>query len=313
MKILLTGGTGQVGFELQRSLAPLGRVIAPVRAELNLANLTQVASFLRHVEPDVIVNAAAWTAVDAAEEHPAQAQELNAELPEQLASYARKNGALLVHYSSDYVYAGDSEQPYSEEEACLPLSVYGRSKLDGDQAILDSCCRHLIFRTSWVYSERGRNFLNTMLRMGQTHDELEVVDDQVGAPTSARLIADTTALALTPLVSPRGSSLEQGIYHLAARGSTSWHGFAQAIFQHADSRGLRLRIRPERVRPISTTDYPTPAERPLNSRLDVSRLEKALGLQMPAWEKGLRAVLDNHPVFNGSPHGAPPPEQRHAT
>ncbi len=215
MKILLLGASGQVGFELQRSPAPLGNVMAPTRAALDLADLNCVAGFLRHFAPDLIVNAAAWTAVDAAEEHQEEAYQLNAELPEQLAYYAHQHGKWLVHYSSDYVYAGAGERPHQEDDPCQPLSVYGKSKLAGDQAIIESGAQHLIFRTSWVYSARGHNFLNTMLRLGRERSELKVVNDQVGAPTSARLIADTTALALTSLVSPRIAPMARGIYHLA--------------------------------------------------------------------------------------------------
>lgn len=300
MKIFLTGGTGQVGFELQRSLAPLGEVVAPTRAQLDLTDLNQVARVLRQLAPDVIINAAAWTAVDAAETQQAQAYVLNAELPEQLAYYARRCGALLLHYSSDYVYAGDGGRPYHENDACLPLSVYGKSKLAGDQAIIDSRCSHLIFRTSWVYSARGNNFLNTMLRLGRERSELKVVNDQIGAPTPARLIAQVTALALCQEVTPCPSSAKRlpltpptlsGIYHLASRGETSWHGFAQEIFRQAAELGEPLAIRPEGVLPIPSQDYPTPAERPLNSRLRLTKLETVLGLRLPDWQQGLAATL----------------------
>lgn len=308
IKILITGSTGQVGFELLRSLAPLGEVIAPTRAELDLADLAKVASVLRHTAPDVIVNAAAWTAVDAAESHSGQAYVLNAELPEQLAQYARQHDSRLIHYSSDYVYAGDGDTPRSEQATSQPLSVYGRSKLAGDQAIIDSRCRHLIFRTSWVYSAHGHNFLNTMLRLAQERSELRVVNDQIGAPTPARLIAQVTALALTQKIASRPSSAQRslftphpsrftthpslgGIYHLAARGETSWHGFACEILRQAAARGLPLKASPERVMAIPTSGYPTPAERPLNSRLDISRLEKDLGLQMPEWQEPLAMTL----------------------
>lgn len=292
MKILLLGASGQVGFELQRTLAPLGRVDAPNRPVLDLSDAEAVEACLRHIRPSLIVNASAWTAVDAAETQRDAAFRLNTELPAQLAAYASHQNIPLVHYSSDYVYPGDGETPWREESVTGPLSVYGASKLAGDEAIQASGCRYLIFRTSWVYSGRGSNFMGTMLHLGREREALEVVADQIGAPTPARLIAEVTLLALQGM---RQGGTVGGLYHLAARGETSWHGFACEIFRLALARGERLAIAPERVAAISTAQYPTPAQRPLNSRLDLTRLEAALGIELPHWRSQLALTMAELP------------------
>ncbi|WP_110648658.1 dTDP-4-dehydrorhamnose reductase [Salinicola peritrichatus] len=289
MKILLLGASGQVGFELQRTLAPLGRVDAPNRPVLDLSDAEAVEACLRHIRPSLIVNASAWTAVDAAETQRDAAFRLNTELPAQLAAYASHQNIPLVHYSSDYVYPGDGEVPWREESVTGPLSVYGASKLAGDEAIQASGCRYLIFRTSWVYSGRGSNFMGTMLHLGREREALEVVADQIGAPTPARLIAEVTLLALQGM---RQGGTVGGLYHLAPRGETSWHGFACEIFRLALARGERLAIVPERVAAISTAQYPTPAQRPLNSRLDLTRLEAALGIELPHWRSQLALTMN---------------------
>lgn len=291
MPILILGATGQVGFELQRSLAPFGTVLAPTRHELDLTDPAAVADYLRVSDAMLIVNAAAYTAVDKAESEPELAQRLSAELPEQLARYCAQHAVPLVHYSSDYVYPGEGDTPWLETSATRPLSVYGQTKLAGDTAIAQSGAYHLIFRTSWVYSAsaRGNNFMKTMLRLGRERDSLSVVSDQIGAPTPARLIAEITALAVARLAH---RPLEAGVYHLAPHGETSWHGFAQAIFQQAAARGEPLAIQADNVSAIPTAEYPTPAQRPLNSRLDVSRLEGALHIQMPDWQSQLALTLD---------------------
>ncbi|MGM0988638.1 MAG: dTDP-4-dehydrorhamnose reductase [Pseudomonadota bacterium] len=299
MKILLTGGNGQVGFELQRQLCLLGTVLAPTRQELDLADEQSVARWLEQHQPELIVNAAAYTAVDKAEEEPALARRLNAELPAQLAAYSAARGQWLVHYSSDYVYPGSGATPWQEQDATGPLSVYGQTKLEGDQAVEASGCPHLIFRTSWVYSARGSNFMKTMLRLGRERDALKVVNDQVGAPTPARLIAQVTALALhqrpfTTHHSPFTIHLPSGIYHLAPAGETSWQGFAREIFRQASALGEELAITPEQVAPIPTVEYPTPAQRPLNSRLDCRELEQALGITLPDWQEQLALTLGEH-------------------
>lgn len=298
MKILVTGGNGQVGFELQRQLCLLGTVLAPTRRELDLADAAAVDKWLEAHQPELIVNAAAYTAVDKAEEEPALARRLNAELPAQLAEYSAARGQWLVHYSSDYVYPGSGRAPWQEQDATGPLSVYGQTKLEGDQSVQQSGCAHLVFRTSWVYSARGHNFMKTMLRLGRERDALKVVSDQIGAPTPARLIAQVTALTLHQLPHTTHHSpftthptAPAGIYHLAPAGETSWQGFAQEIFRQAAALGEELAITPEGVAAIPTSEYPTPATRPLNSRLCCSRLEKALGITLPSWQEQLGLTL----------------------
>ena len=288
MNILLLGKTGQVGFELDRTLAPLGTLNAPGRETLDLFNEKAVANYLASIKPDLIVNAAAWTAVDAAEDHQADAERLNAGLPKQLAGYSAANSARLVHYSSDYVYSGDGgDQAWLETSETGPLSVYGSTKLEGDQAIEQSGADYLIFRTSWVYSARGNNFMKTMLRLAKNKAELNIVADQVGAPTPARLIAQVTTLAIH-------GNLAKGLYHLAPRGETSWHGFAQEIFRLAQKNGEQLAMGPENAHPIPTSDYSTPAMRPLNSRMDISKLEQTLSIRLPDWQGQLDRTLSEY-------------------
>jgi len=284
MKILLLGKTGQVGFELHRTLSPLGTINAPGRGTLDLMDLEAVADYLASTELDLIVNAAAWTAVDAAEDHQTDAERLNAGLPKQLADYAAANNARLVHYSSDYVYPGDGYQAWQESSENGPLSVYGSTKLQGDQAIEQSGADYLIFRTSWVYSARGNNFMKTMLRLAKSKHELNIVADQEGAPTPARLIAQVSAFAIH-------DKLGKGLYHLAPRGETNWHGFAQQIFRLAQENGEQLTMGPENAYPIPTSDYYTPATRPLNSRMDITKLEGALKIELPDWQSQLALTL----------------------
>lgn len=291
MRILLLGSSGQVGFELQRSLATLGNIISPRRTELDLSDAGAVSAYVNDLCPGLIVNAAAYTAVDKAESEPELAHRLNAALPEQLAHYASAQGIPLVHYSSDYVYPGNGDETRQEASPTGPLSVYGASKLAGDEAVLSSGARHLIFRTSWVYSARGHNFMKTMLRLGREREALKIVDDQIGAPTPARLIAQITAVAVPELLN---SQLDSGLYHLAPRGETSWHGFATEIFRQAAERGEALSVDLARVEGIPTAEYPTPAERPLNSRLSVEKLEEALGIKMPDWRSQLALTLEEH-------------------
>ncbi|MDV3503083.1 dTDP-4-dehydrorhamnose reductase [Marinobacter sp. M-5] len=287
MNILLLGKTGQVGFELHRTLSPLGTLIAPGRSAVNLLDNEAVAQCLAETRPDLIINAAAWTAVDAAEAQQAEAERLNAGLPEQLAAYAAANSIRLVHYSSDYVYPGAGETPWQETSATGSLSHYGTTKLQGDQAIAQSGADYLIFRTSWVYSARGNNFMKTMLRLAQSKTELSIVADQIGAPTPARLIAQITTLAIH-------SQLAKGLYHLAPNGNTSWHGFAREIFRQAREFGLELTLDTENAQAIPTSAYPTPATRPLNSRLSVTKLEKALNIQLPNWQSQLTLTLGEY-------------------
>lgn len=293
MKILVTGGNGQVGFELQRQLCLLGEIHAPNRAELDLADTAAMDKWLGAHQPELIVNAAAYTAVDKAEEEPELARRLNAELPAQLAEYSAMRGQWLVHYSSDYVYPGSGETPWQEGDGTGPLSAYGQTKLEGDEAAQQSGCQHLIFRTSWVYSARGHNFMKTMLHLGRERESLKVVSDQVGTPTPARLIAQVTTQAIADGVTRRcrGATVPSGLYHLAPAGEASWHGFACEIFRQAAEMGEPLAIVPNEVVKIPTTEYPTHAQRPLNSRLNCSLLEDALGITLPSWKTQLGLTL----------------------
>lgn len=287
MRILLLGKTGQVGFELQRTLSPLGPISAPGREELDLLDEQAVANYLAEAQPGLIVNAAAYTAVDAAEENQQAARRLNAGLPRQLAEYAKANSARLVHFSSDYVYPGTGREAWQEAGPTGPLSVYGHTKLEGDEAIQQSGADHLIFRTSWVYSARGKNFMKTMLRLAESKPELNIVADQIGSPTPTRLIAQVASLAIH-------SQLEAGLYHLAPRGETSWHGFAQEIFRQAWLAGKQLSMGPENAHAIPTSDYPTPAKRPLNSRMALNKLERALNIRLPDWQSQLALTLNEY-------------------
>ena len=284
-RILLTGIHGQVGHELQRTLAPLGDVVALDRTALDLADPDSVRNTVRSLRPAIIVNPAAYTAVDKAESELDLAMAINATAPALLAEEAQRLGALLVHFSTDYVFDGSKATPYVETDPTAPISSYGRSKLAGEQAIAAAGCRHLIFRTCWVYGRRGQNFLRTMLRLAGEREELRVVADQHGAPTWSRMIAETTALALAR------HQGQQGIYHLCAAGETTWHGFAEAIIALAHVRGLLPRATP--VRRITTAEFPTPARRPANSRLSCDRLQRDFGLSMPDWEHTLDLCLND--------------------
>lgn len=293
MKVLITGGSGQVGFELRRQLATVGSILAPNREALDLSDASAVSAYLAQHQPDMVVNAAAYTAVDNAETDLALATRLNAELPAQLAKYCQQRSCWLVHYSSDYVYNGEGSAPWQEDDAMEPCNAYGATKLAGDEAVANSGCQHLIFRTSWVYSAFGKSFLSTMLRLGAERSALSIVSDQIGAPTPARLIALITQQALTTLHNARAAHrIESGVYHLAPRGEVSWQGFACEIFQLASNSGLPLSITPENVAAIPTRDYPTPAARPLNSRLAVAKIERALGIEMPSWQSQLALTVE---------------------
>ena len=295
MKILLFGKGGQVGWELQRSLAVLGEVIAldfdSVGLCGNFSDLAGLAATIRLVAPDVIVNAAAHTAVDKAESEPDLARTLNALAPGVLADEAQKLGAWLVHYSTDYVFDGSGNTPWRETDATGPLSVYGWTKLEGEQAVA-RCARHLIFRTSWVFAARGGNFAKTMLRLAREREQLSVIADQFGAPTGAELLADVTAHALRTVLSAPESTHLAGLYHLVAAGETSWHGFACHVLERAQALGHTLKAGPANVLAIGTADYPTPAKRPLNSRLDTTRLRTAFCLHLPDWKVAVDRMLD---------------------
>nr|WP_221282134.1 dTDP-4-dehydrorhamnose reductase [Chiayiivirga flava] len=311
--MLLLGANGQVGFELQRSLAPLGNVIATTRSgrlpggaacvRIDLADAGAVDALLREIEPDAVVNAAAYTAVDRAEDEADAAFALNAALPGQLAAWCATRDALLLHYSTDYVFDGSATRPYREDDATAPLGVYGRSKLAGEDAIRDAGALHLIFRTAWVYAARGQNFLRTMLRLGAEREVLRVVADQRGAPTPARWIASASALALArcrseaapdspddaPIAARAWDEALTGTFNLVADGESHWSDFAETIFADALAAGLLERA--PRVEPIGTLDYPTRAARPAYSRLDGAKLRDTFGLRLPDWREGVRQVV----------------------
>ena len=294
MNVLLLGGNGQVGHELRRSLAPLGSLVVTTRdgglsdgsacEALDLAEPDAVEVLIERLAPDVVVNATAYTAVDRAEDEADLAFAINAEAPGRIARACAGRGAVMIHFSTDYVFDGNGSQPYRESDPTAPLGVYGRSKLAGEQAVAASGARHLILRTAWVYGLHGANFLRTMLRLGAERDELRVVADQVGSPTPAWLIADITAAIL------RQGVADSGVRHLVSAGQTSWHGFSEAIFAEAVGRGVIGRL--PRVLPITTAEYPTPASRPAWSVLDPGRLATEYGVDIPHWRHALATTFD---------------------
>lgn len=291
-RILLLGAQGQLGWELRRSLQPLGEVVALHRHSTDfcgdLSNLNALAQTVRQIAPGVIVNAAAHTAVDMAESEPDLAHTLNALAPGVLAQEAARLGALLVHYSTDYVFDGSGTTHWRESDATGPLSVYGRSKLEGELRIQAACPHHLIFRTSWVYAARGGNFAKTMLRLAQERDQLTVIDDQVGAPTGADLLADVTAHTIKHLVHQPEHA---GLYHLAAAGETSWNGYARLVIAHASQLRPDIVIKASKVKAVPSSAFVTAAVRPKNSRLDTTRLQHSFGLTMPPWQLGVERML----------------------
>ncbi|MCL1886896.1 MAG: dTDP-4-dehydrorhamnose reductase [Betaproteobacteria bacterium] len=289
MKILVFGKNGQVGHELQRALLPLGEIIALDRNEVDFENKDALRQTASTYAADVIVNAAAYTAVDKAEEEEARAFRINAEAVEVLADYARYSGALLVHYSTDYVFDGSKTAPYVETDFTNPLNAYGRSKLAGEQAVQQGGCHHFIFRTSWVFSSHGNNFIKTIWRLGKERETLNVVADQIGAPTSAELIADVTALSIAAFYT---DLLPEGIHHLASSGETSWYGLASYVVQKAHEKGIAMKLNKDNIKPIATEAYPLPAVRPRNSRLDNSSLSEKLGFLLPEWSLHVDRVID---------------------
>lgn len=291
MKILLLGKNGQVGWELQRSLAPLGELIALDRHVVDglcgdLSDVDALRATIRQVKPDVIVNAAAYTAVDKAESETELADRVNGQASQVMAEEAATLGAWLIHYSTDYVFSGQGSLPWQESDLVAPVNHYGASKLAGEQAITASGCKHLIFRTSWVYGARGNNFAKTMLRLAKDRETLSVIADQIGAPTGADLVADVTALAIQQVLKHPELS---GLYHLAASGEVSWHGYACHVISFAQNNGEQLAV--TAINPIETTAYPTPARRPLNSRLDTQKLRDNFSLHLPDWQSGVTRML----------------------
>ncbi|MFG1172092.1 dTDP-4-dehydrorhamnose reductase [Erwiniaceae bacterium CAU 1747] len=290
MKILLLGKNGQVGWELQRALSPLGTLTALGSDSTDhcgdFTRPQDLADSVRQLRPDVIVNAAAWTAVDKAESESEPAHQINATAVAMLAKEAHQLGALLVHYSTDYVFPGEGDRPWQESDATGPQNVYGASKLAGEQAIQRYCVKHLIFRTSWVYASRGNNFAKTMLRLAAEREELSIINDQFGAPTGADLIADCTAHAIRT-VQHRAEAV--GLYHLVASGTTTWFDYARFVFDEARASGIRLTLK--NLHAVPTSSYPTPARRPLNSRLATDKFCTTFGLTLPDWQQGVRRML----------------------
>ncbi|MHA6846823.1 dTDP-4-dehydrorhamnose reductase [Ralstonia syzygii] len=292
-RLLVTGSNGQVGFELRRSLAPLGEVIALDRAACDLTQPDALRRLVREHRPDVIVNPAAYTAVDKAETDADAAFAVNGTAAGVLAEEARALGSLLVHYSTDYVFDGSKAGAYVESDAVNPQSVYGKSKLAGEQAITASGAAALVLRTCWVAGAHGGNFAKTMLKLGRERDSLRVIADQFGAPTTAALIADVTAQIVARFwLSGDRAAFPGGLYHLAAAGETTWHGYATAVLRYAKARGLELKVDPERIEAIPATAYPLPAPRPANSRMNTGKLTETFGIHLPDWQQGVHLLLD---------------------
>jgi dTDP-4-dehydrorhamnose reductase len=296
IQILLLGAKGQLGHQLSTELLALGPVQALTRAQadlsdpVNLRDALQIAAAL--FVPDVIVNAAAYTAVDKAETDTAQAMAVNAQSVGVLAEFAQSVGACLVHYSTDYVFDGSGTRSWAEHDAVAPMSVYGHTKYLGEQAIAKTCQKHVVLRTSWVVGSHGGNFLKTMLRLAADRDSLRVVADQVGVPTSTQLLADTTVALLRAMQGATADDARWGVYHLAPAGETTWHGYAQHVVAGALARGAKLKAGVNDVHPISTAEYPLPATRPLNSRLNTEKIQRTFGLSLPIWQSGVNAILD---------------------
>lgn len=291
MKILLTGKHGQVGFELQRALAPLGEVVAVDHHECDLADADAIRRLVTEVKPQIIVNPAAYTAVDKAESEPALAEAVNGVAPGVFGEAAARLGALVIHYSTDYVFDGAGQGAYTEADVPNPQSVYGKTKLAGERALQASGADHLIFRTSWVFGTHGGNFAKTMLRLAGERESLKIVADQFGAPTSAALLADVTAQVIGRYRREGRTGFPFGLYHLVAGGCTTWHEYAQTVVRAAMAAGKPLKLTADDVLPIATADYPLPAPRPSNSRLDTSHLRNTFGLLLPDWQSGLDHVL----------------------
>ena len=290
MKILLLGANGQVGWQLRRSLLPLGEVKACTRLELDLETLTQITDLIQTYAPTVIVNASAYTAVDKAEVEIEKATLINVTAIETIAKEAKKLNALLVHYSTDYIFDGKKSESYNETDSANPLSVYGQTKLAGENKIIESGCNHLIFRTSWVYSVRGVNFINTIMRLAKEKKELRIISDQIGSPTSADFIADVTAHCIIQSLAEK----KYGIFNLTTEGAVSWHGLAKFVVSELYNLGIKFKTTPDNITPISTEEYPLPAKRPLYSKLNTNKLRKTFKLNIPTWQDHIKMMLDSH-------------------
>jgi dTDP-4-dehydrorhamnose reductase len=291
MKILVTGKNGQVGHELMRSLAPLGEVVGVDIEDCDLSKPAAIAKMLTHIKPDLIVNPAAYTEVDKAETEANLAHAVNAAAPEALAKYAASKNIPMIHYSTDYVFDGSKEGLYLETDKANPKSVYGKTKWLGEAAVRNNAPKHVILRTSWVFGAHGVNFLKTMLKLAQERDKLSIVADQIGSPTSAAMLADATAVIVKQLFET-GATRKYGTYHLVADGETSWHGYAQWVVTKANALGLKTKIAPDAIRAITTKEYPMPAPRPSNSRLDTSKVMSVFGLNLPSWRDEVAIVLE---------------------
>ncbi|HSH88051.1 MAG TPA: dTDP-4-dehydrorhamnose reductase [Methylophilus sp.] len=291
MRLLLTGCTGQVGFELQRSLAPLAEVIAISRGDCDLSDESALRGLIREIAPDGIINPAAYTAVDKAESDAGSARKINCDAPRIMGEEASACGAFVFHYSTDYVFEGVGNQFYKETDATNPQNVYGQTKLDGERALLSTCERSLIMRTSWVVGAHGANFAKTMLKLASERDSLSVVADQFGAPTSAALLADVTAQLIGRIQRQDDETFPYGLYHVTANGVTNWYEYARFVIAEAIRAGKSMKVLPEMVNPITTADYPVPARRPANSRLDTRQFQDAFDLRLPDWQHGVSHVL----------------------
>ena len=292
MKILLFGKNGQVGWELQRSLSSVGELVALDTDDQmpcgDFTRLEDIIQTIHSVSPDIIVNAAAYTAVDKAESESALAHTINTQAPKILAQESLKIGAWLVHYSTDYVFDGNGTKPWKETDPTAPINIYGSTKLEGEKAVINSGCKHLIFRTSWVYSAHGKNFIKTIIHLAQSRDYLSIIDDQIGAPTGAELLADVTTHSIyTALRQPHVS----GLYHLAAKGETSWYGYANFVLDKARQSGIKLQVQAENIQPVTTDAFPQTARRPRNSRLNTRKIEHTFDLTLPLWQTGVTRML----------------------
>lgn len=291
MKLLLTGCNGQLGFELQRSLGPLAEVVAIDIAACDLSNSGELRAFIQQIKPDGIVNPAAYTAVDKAETESVLARKINADAPRIMGEEAAKLGAFVVHYSTDYVFEGTGEHYYTEQDATDPQNVYGLTKRDGELALMQACAHSLVMRTSWVVGAHGGNFAKTMLRLAAERDSLSVVADQYGAPTSAALLADITAQLIGRIKQQGTTGFPFGLYHVVASGITNWHAYAQFVVAEAIKAGKPMKVTPEMIKAIATSNYPVPAKRPLNSRLNTEHFQRTFNLVLPPWQQGVGHIL----------------------